>query len=201
MAPRNYTLGRRASTATATRERIIEAAVVLYRERGVAGATMQAIAARADVARGTVVNHFGGLDGLLESVLDRATEQVEYPDPAQLSGAASAEARIRSFVDLSFRFFDRSSDWWSVFADDLDLPALKARERDYSQRAARFYEAAFGSIAADPSVAGAVRAFVDFGPLNALRSTGLTLDQAIDLVGDVLIGVVRRRTGEEGGSR
>ena len=44
------------------------------------GTTLQAMAERADVARGTVLNHFGGADGLLEAVLDDVAEEVDYPD-------------------------------------------------------------------------------------------------------------------------
>lgn len=201
MAPRTYTLGRRAKDVEATRERILDAAVALYREHGVTGATIQAIAERADVARGTVLNHFGGADGLLEAVLDRAVEEVGYPSERDLAGAATPEERIQRFVDVMFRFFDRSTDWWYVFAADVELPAVKARERAYWEVAARFQTAAFGPLATDPHVSAAVRAFVDYGPLNALRAAGLTLEQAILLVGQVLIDVARRRSSKEGGSR
>jgi AcrR family transcriptional regulator len=200
MAPRTYTLGRRAKTSADTRERIIEAAAAVYREHGVPGATIQAIAERADVARGTVLNHFGGADGLLEAVLDRAAEEVNYPTERDLAGAATPEDRIRRFVDTMFRFFERSVDWWAVFAADIEVPAIRARERAYWEEAGRFQAAAFGSLAGEPYVAAAVRAFVDYAPLNSLRSAGLTLEQAIELVGDVLIDVVRRRANAEGGS-
>jgi AcrR family transcriptional regulator len=192
MAPRGYTLKRRAESAAATRNRIVDAAATLYREHGVTGTTIQAVAERANVARGTVVNHFGGGDGLLEAVLDRAVAEVEFPVPSQLAGAATLEDRIRRFVDVTFRFFDRSTDWWYVFAGDPEVPAVKARERAYWETFATFYGAAFGELAGDRRVGGAVRAFVDYGPLNALRAAGLTLDEAIDLVADALVHLARR---------
>ena len=199
MAPRTYNLGRRAETASATRERIIEAAADLYRERGVAGTTIQVIAERADVARGTVLNHFGGADGLLEAVLDWAVEDVVFPSERDLADAATPEDRIRRFVAVMFRFFDRSADWWYVFAADAELPAVKARERAYWEAAAKFHAAAFGALAQDAILTAAVRAFVDYVPLNALRAAGLTLDASIELVGEVLIDVARRRSKGEGG--
>ncbi|HET9852646.1 MAG TPA: TetR/AcrR family transcriptional regulator [Candidatus Limnocylindrales bacterium] len=200
MAPRGYTLKRRAESAAITRDRIVDAAASLYREHGVSATTIQAVAERADVARGTVVNHFGGSDGLLEAVLDRAVEEVDFPVPGQLEGAATLEGRIRRFVDVTFRFFDRSTDWWYVFAGDPEVPAVKARERAYWETFATFYGAAFGELAKDRRVGGAVRAFVDYGPLNALRAAGLTLDEAIDLVADALVGLARQQapTAEEG---
>ena len=201
MAPRAYKLKQRAESSAATRDRIIDAAAGLYRERSVAGTTIQAVAERADVARGTVVNHFGGADGLLEAVLDRAVEEVDYPTPEQLDGAVDAEDRIRRFVSVTFRFFDRSTDWWYVFAGDPQLPAVKARERAYWEVFARFHAAAFGELAGDRIVGAAVRAFVDYGPLNALRGAGLSLEEASDVVGDALVDIARqRRQAGEGGS-
>jgi AcrR family transcriptional regulator len=201
MAPRGYTLKRRAESAAATRNRIVDAAAALYREHGVSGTTIQAVAERADVARGTVVNHFGGSDGLLEAVLDRAVKEVEFPVPSQLEGAATVEDRIRRFVDVTFRFFDRSSGWWYVFAGDPEVPAVKARERAYWETFAAFYCAAFGDLAGDRTIGGAVRAFVDYGPLNALRAAGLTLDEAIDVVAESLVDLAHRRAraAESGG--
>lgn len=198
MAPRGYTLKRRADSSAATRARIIDAAAALYRERGVKGATLHSIAERADVARGTVVNHFGGSDGLLEAVLDRAVAEVEYPVPSQLEGATTLEERIRRFVDLTFRFFDRSTDWWYVFGGDPDVPAVKARERAYWETFSAFHDAAFGKLAGNRRIGGAVRAFVDYGPLNALRAAGLTLDEAIDLVADALVGLARQQAPTAG---
>jgi AcrR family transcriptional regulator len=201
MAPRTYNLKRRAETAAATRDRIIEAAAALYRERGVAATTVQAVAERADVARGTVVNHFGGAASLLEAVLDRATDEVEFPVPSHLDGVGPAlEERIRAFVDITLRFFERGSDWWQVFANDLELPALVARQQVYWETFATFYAAAFGELAADRVMGAAVRAFVDYGPLHALRSGGLSLDEAIEVMTEALVAIARQRVAMEGRS-
>lgn len=195
MAPRGYRLKRRAEAAAATRLRIVDAAVSLYLELGVTGTSIQAVADRADVARGTVVNHFGGADGLLEAVLDRAAEEVEIPGPSLLEGIDSPEDRIRRFVELSFQFFERGSDWWQIFYRELELPAVKARERQYYDTSAAFYGAAFGELAGDPKVAGAVRAFVDYAPLHALRAAGLTLEESIEVVADALVNLAQRQRG------
>jgi len=72
MAPRKYAQQLRAASADQRRTRIIDAAVIEYRERGVTSASLQSIAARADVSRGTILNHFGNADGLLAAVLETA---------------------------------------------------------------------------------------------------------------------------------
>jgi AcrR family transcriptional regulator len=193
MAPRGYTLKRRAESAAATRNRIVDAAAALYREHGVSGTTIQAVAERADVARGTVVNHFGGSDGLLEAVLDRAVEEIEYPSERDLAGATTPDARIRRYVDVMYRFFDRGSDWWQVFYADLQLPALQARERYFYEVVARFYEAALGDLAQDRFMGAAARAFVDYAPWSTLKASGLSPDESVELIGNALVDLARRR--------
>ena len=174
----------------------------LYRERGVAGTTIQAIAERADVVRGTVLNHYGSAEGLLEALLDEAAAEIRLPDAHLLEGATTDEARVRQFVAGMFRFFERSAEWWSVFRADMDLPALEARERAYRDAVVRLESATFGDLATDAVVGAAARAFVDYGPMYALLGGGLSLDEAIDAVGDALVAVVdRRRKGRTRGGK
>jgi AcrR family transcriptional regulator len=200
VAPRGYTLKRRAETAAATRDRILEAAAAVYRDQGVAAATLQAIADRASVSRGTVVNHFGGLEGLVEAVLDRAVDELVYPSPRDLEGASTRDERIRRFVEATYRFFDRSNAWWNVFAADTELPPIKRREREYYETFGAFVGAAFGELARDRYVAAAIRAFVDYPAWNALREGGLNLDESIGVIADALVNIARQRDGaQEGG--
>jgi AcrR family transcriptional regulator len=200
MAPRTYVQERRATSAAATKRRIRDAAVELYRDRGVARTSIQAIAERADVARGTVLNHFGSTEGLLETLLDEAVADVRFPDARVLEGATTEEARIRQFVDGMLGFFARSQEWWYVFAADTDLPAVKARERAYWDEIGRLQAETFGDLAEDRVVGAAVRAFVNYGPFHELRGAGLSLDEAIGVVGEALVAVVQRRR-RKGGKR
>ena len=187
MAPRTYTLKRRAETATATRSRIVDATRELYRVNGIRGTTLTAVADRADVARGTILHHFGNSDGLLEAVLDRIGEELEIPDERIQEGAGSRPERIRRYVGAMFRFFVRSEDDWPAFSRDMDLPILQRRESEYYTIVARLYAATFGDLAGDRFVAAATRAYVNYGPLYDLRAAGLSLDESIELVGQSLI--------------
>ena len=198
MTPRTYVQDRRATSAAATKRRILDAAAELYRAHGVAATSIQAIAERADVARGTVINHFGSAEGILEALLDEAVAEIRFPDARILEGAATDEARIRQFVDGMFQFFVRSQDWWAVFVADRELPAVRAREQAYWDEVGRLHAATFGNLAADPVVGAAVRAFVDYGPLYALLGAGLSLDDSIEVVGDALVAIVDRRRGKGG---
>lgn len=193
MTPRTYVQDRRAASAAATRRRVQDAALALYHERGVAATTIQAVAERADVARGTVLNHFGGTDGLLEAVLDDIVTRLEYPDERLQAGARDEAERIRRYVDAMFRFFVRSEADWPAISRDLDHPILRQREAEYYAVVARLFKATFGDLAGDRYVAAAARAYVNYMPLNDLRSAGLTLDEAIEVVSGSLIALTRQR--------
>jgi AcrR family transcriptional regulator len=196
MAPRRYTQRQRADSAADTRQRILDAARALYIERGIANTSVQAIAERADVVRGTVINHFGSADGLLEALLDDILATLRYPDEHLQDGATSETERIRRYVDAMFRFYVRSEETWPVYSRDLDLPILKAREAAYFEVIGRLQAATFQDLAEDRIVGAATRAYVNYSPLHDLRAGGLSLDEAIDVVADSLIDVVARRRNE-----
>lgn len=193
MAPRTYNQDRRAETAAATSRRIRVAARALYRDRGVAGTTTAAIAERADVARGTILHHFGSADGLLEAVLDDITTELEWPDEKLQDGVEPEAERIRRYVDAMYRFFVRSEEDWPAFARDMDHPILQKRAAEYYETAGRLFEATFRDLAADRFVVAAARAYVNYGPLYDFRAAGLSLEESIEVVGNSLIDIARQR--------
>jgi AcrR family transcriptional regulator len=193
VAPRTYNQDRRAESSAATQHRIRVAARALYRERGISGTTTAAIAEHADVARGTILHHFGSADGLLEAVLDDITTELEWPDEHVQDGVEPEAERIRRYVDAMFRFFVRSEEDWPAFARDLDHPSLQKRAAEYFETAERFFAATFGDLATDRVVAAAARAYVNYGPLNDLRTAGLNLEESIELVGSSLTELARER--------
>jgi TetR/AcrR family transcriptional regulator, cholesterol catabolism regulator len=196
VTPRAYAQDRRAGTTGATRARIIEAAMAVYRERGLEGARLAEIAARADVSRGTIVNHFGSGDGLLGAVIDEVLSTLEVPDELVLDGASSDEERIRRFLDAWLRFYDRSGEWWTVFADERHtlpaIPTLQAREQQFWENLARLQVAAVGSLAADRVFAATFAGFMQSTLLFTLRNAGLSLDEAIEVTTEMLLGVLHR---------
>jgi AcrR family transcriptional regulator len=198
MAPRPYTLARRAESSALTHARILDAASALYLERGVAGTTLAAIAARADVSRGTILHHFGGADGLLEAVAEQVLEALELPDERILDGIDDPEARIRTFVDAMVRFFERSTPWWQVFEPVLQRPALQAREAEYWAGLANLQAAALGpALRDDPQAASTVDALLHPGTMGAflwaLEQAGIAADDRRRLFTDVVLGYLDRR--------
>jgi len=196
MAPRKYTLGQRAQTAAATRERIVGAAAALYQEQGVSSTTLQAIAERADVSRGTIVHHFGGSAGLLDAVAERVLLELELPDEHLLDGIAGDEARLRAYVVAMIEFFQRSTGWWAVFVSEMERPELRAREAAYFEHIGRLQALALGPEAADGDINAVVGSLIHPGTLGGLiwvmQQAGLGQAAINEAIADVVVAYVDR---------
>jgi AcrR family transcriptional regulator len=198
VTPRRYTLGRRAESAAATREAILDAAIALYREVGLPNATLKAIAARADVSRGTILHHFGDADGLLDATLVRIMADLDIPGERILDGLSDPEARLQAFVRAIVAFFRRSTPWWQVFEAEMSRPAAQAREAEYYAALGRLQAAALGpELAADPTIQAVVGAVIHPGALGsllwALEQAGLSADDSSRVIEDLVVGYVRGR--------
>ena len=196
MAPRAYSLGRRAETAAATRERIVDAAAALYEAHGVNSTTLQAIAQRADVSRGTVIHHFGSTGGVLDAVAVRILETLELPDEGIFHGAVDDESRLRAYVGAIVEFFQRSTGWWAVFMTEMDRPELKAREAAYGEQMARLQAIALGDLATDREVNIVVGSLIHPGTIGGfswvLEQAGMGPAEGVDAIADVVVAYVER---------
>lgn len=93
--------GRRKSEA---HERIIEAASVLFIERGARAVSMDEIAARADIARRTLFNHFGTKDELLCAVASPILEDAIALAERRL---AMESVTLEDLLELCLELFGR----------------------------------------------------------------------------------------------
>ena len=192
MAPRRYRLTTRAVSTAATRHRIVKAAAAEYQKRGFRIATLSTIAARAGVSRGSILHHFRDADGLLGAVLDDMLVTLEVPDARLLEGAEGAEERARRFVDAMLRFYDRTSEWWTVFGPEIDNPAVRAREAVFWEVIGAFRSAALGSAADDRVLGAAVDTLTHPATVGLFRSRDVSLDEAIETFGDLVVNLLRR---------
>jgi AcrR family transcriptional regulator len=100
---RRYNSSRRKEQALQTRRQIVEAARVLFLNRGYAGATMEAIAQEAGVAVETVYAAFGNKRAILSRLIDISLVGDEQPIPLlQREGpqAVMAETDQRRQIEL-----------------------------------------------------------------------------------------------------
>lgn len=126
-----------------TRGRLLDAAADLFIERGVEGASIDAIADRADRTSGAVYAHFGGKDGLLFALLDGWVDDASAVIAAELSTATTLDERlgvlwrnVSSPVSGDGRWIALEHELWSY----------AARNPDAREHMARRYRGAWNSI-------------------------------------------------------
>jgi AcrR family transcriptional regulator len=201
VTPRRYTLGRRGEAAAATREAILDAAMAAYLEAGSAKAPLTAIAARADVSRGTILHHFGDADGLLDAVIGRLLTTLDFPDERVLDGLVAPEERVRAYVKSMVAFFRRTTPWWQALQSEMERPAAKAGEATYWASMGRLQAAALGpELAADMAVQQAIGGVLHPGTVGALlwalEQAGMSADAADRVLEDLVVGFMQLRQRE-----
>jgi AcrR family transcriptional regulator len=205
VAPRAYSLGRRAQTSAATRDRIVDAAAALYQDRGVNSTTLQAIAERADVSRGTILHHFGSTGGVLDAVAERILVTLQLPDERIFDDATDDEGRLRAYVTAIIEFFRRSTGWWAVFMTEMNRPELKAREAEYYERMASLQAKALGSLAEDRDVNVVVGSLIHPGTIGGftwvMEQAGFGPAESVDAIADVVAAYVERARKARAGNR
>lgn len=92
---------RERADAARNRRRILDAAARLFRELGVDGVSLDAVAAAAGVGKGTVFRRFGDKAGLAVALLDereRALQEGVLTGPPPLGPGAAPAARAAAFT-------------------------------------------------------------------------------------------------------
>ncbi|AWG99756.1 TetR family transcriptional regulator [Rhodococcus ruber Chol-4] len=95
--------------AARNRRRLLEAASLLVAERGVDAVTMDAVAARAGVGKGTVFRRFGSRAGLMRALLDhseQALQQQFLTGPPPLGPGADPVDRLVAFGRARIRLVE-----------------------------------------------------------------------------------------------
>src|SRR6478735_4583029 len=110
--PRSYDLGQRAAPKAQTRARIVAAALEIYRNRGLAGASNLAIAKAADVAPATIRNHFPDPADLPKAVFQAMLEGLDIPTAEIFEGAASLRERVERLAFALAALYERGEAWW-----------------------------------------------------------------------------------------
>lgn len=185
--PRSYSLGKRAESVADTRRRIVDAALELYQEKSVSATTMLDVARRADVAPGTVANHFGSAEGLAAEVTSQILTVLRMPTPDLFDGIDRLEQRIRLLVEELSAFFERSTPWWQV--SQRELPGAQV----WRDAEARFYveldtlvRAALGPVAADAEAVTVVSALLGSYVMGSIEASGVAAERAVTLMSDVI---------------
>jgi len=107
----------RRMTAAERREQLIEIARGLFAERGFDGASVEEIAARAEVSKPVVYEHFGGKEGLYAVVVDREVRHLlDMMRAALTSGHPRDLLEQAAFALLDY--VEQSSDGFRILVRD-----------------------------------------------------------------------------------
>lgn len=99
-----------------TAKTILAAAEAVYAERGFGEATIEEIAERADVAVGSIYNHFGSKRGLELAVAERAAEADERFMNQAYGSSSDATDQIRAAGGEFLRFYREHPDYFRLLA-------------------------------------------------------------------------------------
>lgn len=119
---------RERADAARNRRRVLAAAELLFAERGVAGVTMDDVAAAAGVGKGTLYRRFGDKGGLAVALLDereRELQQQILTGPAPLGPGADPAERLAAFVAHYLALVDRQLDL--VLLSQTSTPGARLR--------------------------------------------------------------------------
>jgi AcrR family transcriptional regulator len=127
-----------------TRARLIAAAATVFAERGVEGASVDAIAEEAGRTSGALYAHFGSKEGLLIELLESWRNEVSAAISADLSHAHGLDDRLLALWHDFAHPKGAARQWvqfehelwrWVTRADDGDMRALVADRYRHARRA------------------------------------------------------------------
>ena len=94
-----------------TRQNILDAATMLFAERGFGGAHVNDIVAQAGTTKPMIYYHFGSKEGLFAAVLESVYAGMrEIEESLRLDGLAPAEA-MRRLIHVTFDYHAAHPDW------------------------------------------------------------------------------------------
>jgi AcrR family transcriptional regulator len=117
---------RRGRPPSGGREAIVEAALEVLREEGIANLTSRVVAARAGVSDASVYYHFGDRAGLLKAVFDRGMKPLKFMHTADVNALAPIEVLRAGLASLE-RFFEDVLPVFHAAQADPDLRAALAK--------------------------------------------------------------------------
>ena len=108
-------------TSTERREQLIGIGRASFAEKGVDGTTVEEIAARAEVSKPVVYEHFGGKEGLYAVVVDRETVRLLDAIQESLATGGSSRATLERAALALLDYIDEHTDGFRILVRDAPL--------------------------------------------------------------------------------
>lgn len=171
-----------------TRERILDAAIALYMELGISGTTMRQVQERADVAPGTLRNHFPTRTDLDRALVERLTAEAPLPELSIIEGTRSLEERIRTYLRATGAFLEQAERIYRMWVREPMLtPVWSDAGARYGRRWDELMRAALGPLADDDDAMTMLRAVSEPAFFQAIRARRGSIDDAADLVAEIVV--------------
>lgn len=172
----------------ATRERIIEAAIELYTDLGMSATTMRAVAARADVAPGTLRNHFPSRAGLDAAMVERLTQEAPLPDISIFDGSRSIDERLARLVRVTGTFLDQAARLYRMWLREPMVSGAWAQAgAAYGARWNELMRLALGPLADDDDAMAVLRAVLELSFFERVRAGTRTTDDVCALITEAIV--------------
>src|SRR5919112_217187 len=124
---RRYEMKERAVKQAATRQRIVDATILLHGEVGPARTTISEVARRAGVGRVTVYNHFPDDEALLGACAAQFAAESPPPDPSGWTAIKDPADRLKeALAELYAYYRDNEAMLANLNRDAAIIPALAA---------------------------------------------------------------------------
>lgn len=105
-----------------TREKILNASLEVFSEKGFHLATVDEIAERAGVGKGTLYRYFKNKEALFNEVVNVRLQELENKAEAVLDGQDDVLTLISKYMQIYFEFFDQNQRFYRVMVQEqLDL--------------------------------------------------------------------------------
>ena len=158
-SPRSRREERRERELELRRADVLAAAAAEFAEKGFAGAQMSALAARAEVALGTLYSLFESKEQLFQVVVETRADAFRTALEAEIAAVSGARERVLRLIDASFERFRSDPVFFRIFAQSTH--GLPSRIRDAMGESAQARFADFVrwvvGLARDAAAAGALR--------------------------------------------
>jgi AcrR family transcriptional regulator len=107
---------------------VLAAATAEFAEKGFAGAQMSALAARAELALGTLYSLFASKEQLFQAVVETGADALRSTLEAEVLAVSDPRERLLRLIDAGFERFQRDPALFRIFAQSTH--GLPARIRD-----------------------------------------------------------------------
>lgn len=97
------------------RESLLAAARRVFGARGFDAATVDAIAAEAQVAKGTVYLYFPSKEAIYDAAFDAGLDQLIRHTAERLRDAAGPRDAIRAFIEVRLEYFQEQPDFFRMY--------------------------------------------------------------------------------------